>query len=553
MLELTTALLAARLDCRGEAKSSMSAGHWTILDVKKEIELLESLQAARPSLQMDGLLTTLGNKLVALMPMDTTTLLDMYEYLRKCKLPQDVVDGLCQVLDGNHANQATNAALVQQHCDVGKYLTQSEYESLQQEDMWMGAQTLANRLRLLGLKSMKETTKKLATALLLWFHFKRTKQIPQGDIAYVLSHHLSQCFLSSTVEVGENAESLLVYPENPGDLKKSHLDAAYGDERPQRRSYPELAKILKFHSPIRSSSGLVTSKVSWFQLHLVFWFLLFCFYLVLEFQCFLFFCFCTANGPEAPPKASFQAASSSSMDGPGDVPHDEVPDGTKVGRAVMQWLGQAVAQQAAPLHAQYLPKAKHGLVAPSLPMQLAGITSPLALPVHQPHGAPFVGLPAHQPHGAPSPLALPAHQPHGAPSALALPAHQPQAQAATNEETVPPPVTGPPETEGQENDAKGLEQYEQEAFQALKDRQETKPMKRPCSAKGKAKPACKHPPPSKKPQGVSKTKEAPKLKLGCRKCRGCSNGCAQCRSPSYSGIRMNREEWLAFSKKHGLK
>ena len=150
----------------------------------------------------------------------------MYEYLRKCKLPQDVVDGLCQVLDGNgHANQATNAALIQQHCDAGQYLTQNEYESLQQEDMWMGAQTLANRLRLLGLKSMKETTKKLATALLLWFHFKRTKQIPQGDIAYVLSHHLSQCFLSSTVEVGENAESLAVYPENPGDLKKSHLDA----------------------------------------------------------------------------------------------------------------------------------------------------------------------------------------------------------------------------------------------------------------------------------------------------------------------------------------
>ncbi|CAE7940606.1 unnamed protein product [Symbiodinium necroappetens] len=65
---------------------------------------------------------------------------------------------------------------------------------------------------------------------------------------------------------------------------------------------------------------------------------------------------------------------------------------------------------------------------------------------------------------------------------------------------------------------------------------------------------------SKKPAKAGKTKQnhdkqAPKqkLKLGCLRCRGCHKGCSQCRDASFRGLRLNRQEWLSYAKKHGLK
>lgn len=65
---------------------------------------------------------------------------------------------------------------------------------------------------------------------------------------------------------------------------------------------------------------------------------------------------------------------------------------------------------------------------------------------------------------------------------------------------------------------------------------------------------------SKKAAKAGKTKQnhdkkAPKqkLKLGCLRCRGCHKGCSQCRDPSFGGLRLNRQEWLEYAKKHGLK
>lgn len=132
---------------------------------------------------------------------------------------------------------------------------------------------------------------------------------------------------------------------------------------------------------------------------------------------------------------------------------------------------------------------------------------------------------------------------------------QPQAKTLALQDAPPLPVddakreqcTGPVhapaarQKKEADNDM-GLEACEKEAFEKLKNRNV---MKRPAAQQ---KPEAKTMPVKKQ-----KVKPASNLKLGCRKCRGCVNGCTQCRSASYTGLRMNRAEWVAFAQKNGLK
>ena len=127
---------------------------------------------------------------------------------------------------------------------------------------------------------------------------------------------------------------------------------------------------------------------------------------------------------------------------------------------------------------------------------------------------------------------------------------QPQAKTLALQDAPPLPVddakreqcTGPvhapaaQQKKEADNDM-GLGACEKEAFEKLKNRNV---MKRPAAQQ---KPEAKTMPVKKQ-----KVKPANNLKLG-----GCVNGCTQCRSASYTGLRMNRAECVAFAQKNGLK
>ena len=108
------------------------------------------------------------------------------------------------------------------------------------------------------------------------------------------------------------------------------------------------------------------------------------------------------------------------------------------------------------------------------------------------------------------------------------------------------------------NVGKSLEDYEQEAFDALVK-------KRPAASKVCKRPASKQPLPeksskiakialapneSKKKAGNSKSK----LLLGCIRCRGNINGCSSCQSESFQGLRLHgRAAWSKWYNDRKLK
>lgn len=124
--------------------------------------------------------------------------------------------------------------------------------------MWAGTEVLASRLRKLGVVSMKECTKKVSIAILVHFEVERTNTIPPGDSVYALAEHMLQALKVSSTTVPADAKSLRRYPASPSQLDAKHFAASYGAEVPISRDFPRLAQIMVNHSPVRSSSNLVS-------------------------------------------------------------------------------------------------------------------------------------------------------------------------------------------------------------------------------------------------------------------------------------------------------
>ena len=145
---------------------------------------------------------------------------------------------------------------------------------------------------------------------------------------------------------------------------------------------------------------------------------------------------------------------------------------------------------------------------------------------------------------------------------LALP------KPATQEQKVVLPEAKQPEPKQEEQpkpeaSKRPLAAFEEEAYQAFakgkghkKDNTlQKKPasanamaFKRPAAAKAKAKPSGQVAPPASRPgnqyQGL----------LGCIRCRGNKNGCANCIQPSFQGLRLpGREAWCKWHQGHAKK
>ena len=241
----------------------MSVCQWTTNDLKK---MMQTLLLARPALNEEGkrqkIIEQLQAKLKQMLPLQPSQLVELYDFLSQSRLPTDVVNGLTSMLDDNStvAMETTRQHAVPQCCDcLDQYLNQADIATLKSVDMWHGCTALSKRLRLLGVRNLKESTKKAAVAILVFFEAERSA-IPPPDSIYVLSQHFQTSFLTQNVEVPSKAVSLAVYPNSPSELSKEHLNACYGDQPPVPHQFPGLAQILKFHAPVRSTNKGVNKR-----------------------------------------------------------------------------------------------------------------------------------------------------------------------------------------------------------------------------------------------------------------------------------------------------
>ena len=470
----------------------MAGAHWQPQDIAKEIHDLETLLEHRPSLheRRESLVLQIKMKIEAVQNLSTTALLELYRIIEGSRLPKDAVQALIAALDAKAEAHptATKVQLRPQQCDaVAEYLTEAELAKLESGSMWAGASVIASRLRLLGIRSMKESTKKMGTALLLLFEWKRVGKVPAGDAAYVLSQQFLQAFQSCRQTPLPGAASLAAYPADPLDLPPGHLKASYGDDAPARKSFPDLQWILR-STPVRATSKQVSHEKApapWLYR------LLFSlpFLLVLASTCFSLVLQAATSGPSTPAPAEAKPASP----------------------------GKALTEALLPVLHRLLTKTTVN----SPPREPAiEFLKDKQMPVQN---------------GCSGALQPP-------PSVLPLPAPV----CVEAEDRVPSPAgsgPGPAPLRVEEPEANGrkrLEAFEEDAFQKLQAKK----------ARGMKRPAASHEKSLAAPQTPG-APQATGLKLGCKKCRGTAKGCDQCRNPSYKGQRMNRAEWKAFAAERG--
>ncbi|CAE7202212.1 unnamed protein product [Symbiodinium sp. CCMP2592] len=242
---------------------------WTAKDFVGELEACEKLLAARNTEQMqDALLAQLQSKLNNIGQVGPSEMVLCYEALERASLPDGMTDKLQETLDviaaGAHqSNGATNLAAVAQTCATFEhYLTEKDAAALGSCSMWEGCRHIAFRLRMIGVKGMKESLKKRCTAILVWFHVHHQgNPVPAARVGYDLSLRLMTELKQSNTAIPPGAPSLARYPPDPLRLPASHLQASYPDGLPAKKDLNGLATLMQHHIFVRSNGKLLQESL----------------------------------------------------------------------------------------------------------------------------------------------------------------------------------------------------------------------------------------------------------------------------------------------------
>ena len=138
-----------------------------------ELKANEDLLQARnmdPRL-IQGLTQQANFKLSKMHGMPSTDAVMLLDHLKASKLPGSMIQAITLELDNlmmGQNNIAMKVTTTASACDwLHKYLTQEDWSQLESTNAWEGCLVLARRLRALGIKAMKESTKRAGVAILL--------------------------------------------------------------------------------------------------------------------------------------------------------------------------------------------------------------------------------------------------------------------------------------------------------------------------------------------------------------------------------------------------
>ena len=484
---------------------------WTAEDFIQELSSIQKLASLRPGTDVETkLVVQLQDRMKHHPGWTADQLCKMIEAVTQSSLSGSNKDSLLKALDEaacptvSAQSQVKLTSKPQTLVQIFNYLSKEDWAKLECSSSWDSTVVMAERLRRCGLTSLKEETKKWATAIIVQLQIKRANIAPTYDQVYYLAEQLHKVFLNTSVT--KKASGCTVYPLHPGEMGQAFLEQAYEEgDPPEARDLPGLAARVAHETPVRSTSSLL----SWNQ-----------------------------------DKSNKQKAKDGSDPGLCSLMHRFLQQ--TVGHLDQNTLQALQLSKNASLSA--LQQQPCPVPAPSSNLQLV-------LPTSNVQGTSMVPAPATLPQLSQSPslqalqhVASPQHGTHPdstrvpaqqctRESMLQIPATSPEVPAPKVVEVEPPPAEAEVPVDPAASTSK-LQQIEQEAFEGLLGAQKKKgAMKRPAAAVSAAPKAAKVDP------SATKT---PKLKLGCIRCRGCVNGCSSCQEPDFKGMRLNREEWKAW-------
>lgn len=248
---------------------------WTVIDICKEMADITTLLDVRmpfASANIDGymamagaMISSITHKIKSIQPLSASQAVELYRAASAMKLCDELKVTLTKAIDEGVSCQphegAVPASLVpQSNIYMYNYLTQSDWNTLNSTDCtyFAAINVLATRLRLVGVKSLKEDTKKWCTALLVHCFMQKSGKMPPYRMIYQLSHDLSQAHASCITQTPATLSCPNRYPDKPQSLGKSWLEVAYSaSDPPVEVQLHNLGNLVQHHTPIRATSKLL--------------------------------------------------------------------------------------------------------------------------------------------------------------------------------------------------------------------------------------------------------------------------------------------------------
>jgi hypothetical protein len=248
---------------------------WSVADITKELhDVVSLLKVRNPAGSSDdpgyiAMATAMVNgiccKIKGMKGLSAGSAIEIYAAISSLSLDDQFKQKLTSTIDDVVSGESLQSAAIlvntpQSLLSPHHYLTQKEWDTLSSQSCsyWDGLHVVANRLRAIGIKSIKEDTKKACAALLIHVHMDKGLPMPAYKHIYQMSQDLSQAHSSSTQQQPIGLSSLSTYPDvPPPELVKL---AYHPDEPPVIKALPKLLHLIANHTPVRNTSSLLRDE-----------------------------------------------------------------------------------------------------------------------------------------------------------------------------------------------------------------------------------------------------------------------------------------------------
>ena len=194
---------------------------WTADDLLKEINDLEDLYSLRPTgPTIPHLVTGLQSKIDGIDSLTPRLLVHLIKALDAAKLPEDMKKALQDTMEKRMV-QMNSGPLKLQNVpqtlqSLYNYFSAKEWVQLQKAPFTESVHIAVQRLRAIGVKSVREATKKHVVALLVHLAMMRGEPKPPGGEIYKMSAYLHEAFTKS--KQPSLVPGLATYPDKPADI-----------------------------------------------------------------------------------------------------------------------------------------------------------------------------------------------------------------------------------------------------------------------------------------------------------------------------------------------
>ena len=202
---------------------------WTAEDISSEIRDIAALYHHRHRVDVAGsMVTNTVAKLNRMEALKACEAIKLYQTVEASELPGELKNSLNTAIDARIT--AVEPSEEPKGCDkkaatllsLWNYMTESDWAKLDKDQSYWGVITVVvERLKCLGIESMKECTKQWVAATILDGIVTKTGKMPSYEAIFQLTKDLKAALASCSVQAHPELPKRRVFPESPDKIPGS--------------------------------------------------------------------------------------------------------------------------------------------------------------------------------------------------------------------------------------------------------------------------------------------------------------------------------------------